>query len=145
MSGVDNIFNIPEQKTIPKIVRIAASTVIEIIEVKMEVLRWDKLLNLGLFPKEVYKKEVEAYKAKMCRYGVPLDCRSDYAKTDWQAWTTVMTEDSEYTETVYRKIYDYINETVDRAPVSDWYSAERGRQYVFQNRSVLGALFINIM
>lgn len=42
---------------------------------------WDKLLNLGLFPKEVYKKEVEAYKAKMCRYGVPLDCRSDYAKT----------------------------------------------------------------
>ena len=106
---------------------------------------WDKLLNLGLFPKEVYKKEVEAYKSKMCRYGVPLDCRSDYAKTDWQAWTTVMTEDSEYTETVYRKIYDYINETVDRAPVSDWYSAERGRQYVFQNRSVLGALFINIM
>ena len=93
---------------------------------------WDKLLNLGLFPKEVYKKEVEAYKAKMCRYGVPLDCRSDYAKTDWQAWTTVMTEDSEYTETVYRKIYDYINETVDRAPVSDWYSAERGRQYVFK-------------
>ena len=92
-----------------------------------------------------YTKEVEAYKAKMCRYGVPLDCRSDYAKTDWQAWTTVMTEDSEYTETVYRKIYDYINETVDRAPVSDWYSAERGRQYVFQNRSVLGALFINIM
>ncbi len=43
-----------------------------------------------------------------------------------------MTEDSEYTETVYRKIYDYINETVDRAPVSDWYSAERGRQYVFK-------------
>lgn len=114
------------------------------MEYKYNII-WDKLLNLGLFPKEVYKKEVEAYKAKMCRYGVPLDCRSDYAKTDWQAWTTVMTEDSEYTEMVYRKIYDYINETVDRAPVSDWYSAERGRQYVFQNRSVLGALFINIM
>lgn len=106
---------------------------------------WDKLLNLGLFPEEIYKKEVEAYKIKMCRYGVPLDCRSDYAKMDWQAWTTVMTDDSEYTQTVYRKIYDYINETVDRAPVSDWYSALRGRQYVFQNRSVLGALFVNIM
>ena len=42
MSGVDNIFNTPEQKTIPKIVRIAASTVIEIIEVKMEVLSFSK-------------------------------------------------------------------------------------------------------
>lgn len=106
---------------------------------------WDKLLKLDLFPKKVYQKEVAAYKTKMCRYGVPLDCRSDYAKMDWMAWTTVMTDDSEYTKTVYRKIYDYINETIDRAPVSDWYSALRGRQYVFQNRSVLGALFINIM
>ncbi len=45
MSGVDNIFNIPEQKTIPKIVRIAASTVIEIIEVKMEVLSFFKIFR----------------------------------------------------------------------------------------------------
>lgn len=106
---------------------------------------WDKLLSLGLFTDEVYKKEVEAYKIKMCKYGVPLDCRSDYAKLDWLAWTTVMTDDSEYTKKVYKKIYNYINETADRAPVGDWYNAESGRQYAFQNRSVLGALFINIM
>mgnify|MGYP000638794101 CR=1 FL=1 len=45
LSGVDNIFNIPEQKTIPKIVRIAASTVIEIIEVKTEVLSFSKFFR----------------------------------------------------------------------------------------------------
>lgn len=106
---------------------------------------WDKLLKLGLFPKEAYQKETELYKTKMCRYGVPLDCRSDYAKMDWLSWTTVLTDDNEYTKTVYKKIYDYINETADRAPAGDWYSALSGRQYVFQNRSVLGALFINIM
>ncbi len=87
------------------------------------------------------QKEVEAYKAKMCRYGVPLDCRSDYAKTDWQAWTTVMTEDSEYTETVYRKIYDYINETVDRAPVSDWYQ-RRARTAVCFSKSKCFGCFV---
>ena len=81
----------------------------------------------------------------MRRYGVPLDCRSDYAKLDWMAWTTIMTDDAEYTKDVYRRMYNYINETVDRVPVSDWFSADSGRQYVFQNRSVLGALFINIM
>lgn len=106
---------------------------------------WDRLLGLGLFPREVYQKEIEAYKMKMCKYGVPLDCRSNYAKLDWLAWTTVMIDDSQYTQTVYKKIYDYINETIDRAPVGDWYNVESGRQYAFQNRSVLGALFINIM
>ena len=106
---------------------------------------WDKYLGLGLFSDGIYKKEVEAYKKKMRRYGVPLDCRSDYAKLDWMAWTTIMTDDAEYTKDVYRRMYNYINETVDRVPVSDWFSADSGRQYVFQNRSVLGALFINIM
>lgn len=106
---------------------------------------WDRFLGLGLFAREVYQKEIEAYKMKMCKYGVPLDCRSNYAKLDWLAWTTAMIDDSQYTQTVYKKIYDYINETIDRAPVGDWYNVESGRQYAFQNRSVLGALFINIM
>lgn len=106
---------------------------------------WDKLLGLGLFKRETYKHEVEAYKNKMNRYGIPLDCREDYGKMDWMAWTTVMTDDKEYTDLVYKKIFDFISETPDRVPVTDYYYTTSGHMVNFQNRSVVGALLVNIM
>lgn len=109
-------------------------------------LVWDKILGLDLFPEHVYAHEIECYKSKISKYGLPLDCREDYTKADWLAWTTVMTDDKDYTKLIYEKIFDFLNETPDRVPVSDWYYATSGRQAGgFQNRTVLGALFINIM
>lgn len=106
---------------------------------------WDKLLGLGLFGDETYSHEIETYKTKIQKYGLPLDCRKDYGKLDWMAWTTVMTEDREYTDLIYKTIFDYISESPDRVPVSDFYYTTSGRVVNFQNRSVVGALFINIM
>ena len=56
-----------------------------------------------------------------------------------------MTEDREYTDLIYKTIFDYISESPDRVPVSDFYYTTSGRVVNFQNRSVVGALFINIM
>ncbi len=106
---------------------------------------WDKLLDLGLFDEEIYKREVENYKSKMNAYGVPIDNRADYTKLDWLSWTTVMTDDSEYTDFVYKIIMKFINETPDRVPFTDWYDTKTARQQSFQARSVVGALFINLL
>lgn len=106
---------------------------------------WDKLLELDLFDEEVYKKEIENYKSKMNTYGVPMDSRADYTKLDWLAWTTVMTDDKEYTKTVYKTIMKFINETPSRVPLTDWYDTKTARQQNFQARSVVGALFINLL
>ena len=106
---------------------------------------WDKLLGLNLFGEETYKHEVAMYKTKMCRYGLPLDCREDYGKMDWMAWTTVMTDDKEYRDLVYGRIFDFISETPDRVPVTDYYYVTSGRWVNFQNRSVMGALLINLL
>lgn len=106
---------------------------------------WDKLLGFGLFEKEVYEKEIALYKQKMNKYGVPLDCRASYSKIDWLMWTTVLSDDKEYFELAVDAVYNLINETEDRVPLNDWYDTLTAKQCEFQNRSVVGGVFINLL
>lgn len=106
---------------------------------------WDRLLGLNLFDPSVSEEEIRVYTAQMNRYGVPLDSRSDYTKLDWMAWTTVMTENQEYTDAVYTAISRMICESVDRVPITDWYYTLDGRHAGFQARSVLGGFYINLI
>lgn len=106
---------------------------------------WDRLLDLGLFDESVSLEEIQVYKKEINRYGVPLDSRCDYTKLDWMAWTTVMTDDREYLDMVYRSIALMITESLDRVPVTDWYFTISGRQRGFQARSVLGGFYINLL
>ena len=85
------------------------------------------------------------YKTKMNPYGIPLDCRDDYTKVDWLVWTTVMTNDKEYAESVFDSIINYANNTPDRAPMTDWYYTSMPRLRAFQNRTVVGGIFINLL
>ena len=106
---------------------------------------WDRLLGLGLFDESVSREEIEVYLEKMNRYGVPLDSRSDYTKTDWLAWTTVMADNPDYTEKVYEAIAAMICEAPERLPVTDWYYTSTAKWRGFQARSVVGGVFINLL
>ena len=106
---------------------------------------WDKLLDIHFFDEEIFKTEVQLYKSKMNIYGVPLDCREDYTKMDWLFWTTVMADDKEYTDMVIDSVYCFINDTTDRVPMTDWYYSSIPRMVSFQNRTVLGGIFIDLI
>lgn len=106
---------------------------------------WDKLLDIHVFGNDVFENEVRLYKEKLNAYGVPLDSRENYTKMDWLFWTTVMTQDKEYTDMIVDAVYRFICETPDRVPVTDWYYTNIPRMVSFQNRPVLGGIFVDIL
>lgn len=106
---------------------------------------WDNLLGYNLFSENVKKNEIKLYTEKMNRYGVPLDSRADYTKLDWLMWTTNICDDREYFDKVCHSIVNMINETTDRVPMTDLYFTTNGECKMFVGRSVVGAVFINLL
>ncbi len=106
---------------------------------------WDTLLDLNVFDKEIAKTEVEYYLTKVNEFGVPLDNRKDYTKTDWQMWSTVLTDNKEYRDAVIDAMCNMLNNTRDRVPFTDWCYTSSPYMAGFQNRTVQGGLFINLL
>lgn len=106
---------------------------------------WDKLWSTGIFPAHVMPAEVAYYLKKQNQYGLPLDCRKDYTKSDWIMWTAAMSPDKKTLGKFIEPLYDYVNETETRVPISDWYDTVTGRKTGFMARSVIGGHWMPVL
>lgn len=103
---------------------------------------WDHILGINLFPKSVATTEMAYYKTKMNRYGLPLDSRESYTKLDWTLWSAALTGQKADVVALADPVYDFLNDTPSRVPMTDWYRTINGTQVGFQARSVVGGVFI---
>lgn len=105
---------------------------------------WDKMWNLGLFT-DVIDKEVPYYLTKQNEFGLPLDSRKEYTKSDWIMWTAAMAPDMETFQKFVDPMYKYVNETKTRVPISDWYHTDSGLWVGFRARSVIGGHWMKVL
>lgn len=118
---------------------------------------WDKLFGLDIMPKSVLASEFASYKKRIHPYGMPLDNRKPYTKSDWLVWTATLAERKEDFEEFVAPLWLFFHLSPSRVPMTDWYytitacHSEWGKlehisaRKSFRNRTVQGGLFIKLL
>lgn len=108
-------------------------------------LVWDEILKLDLLPPEFYEEEIGSYMRRINRYGLPLDSRRPYTKSDWALWVATMSRTKEEFCRLVAPVAAYLRETPSRVPFSDWYDTLTGEYENFIARAVQGGLYMPML
>ncbi len=106
---------------------------------------WDKIFKTNIFPPSVIYSEFSSYRKHIRPFGLPLDERSDYTKSDWLVWCACMAYTKEEFEEFIEPLWKSYHYTSSRVPMTDWYFTSTSIQRGFQNRTVQGGLFIKLL
>ena len=106
---------------------------------------WDKIWDTNIFPNDAMKREFQSYAARQNKYGMPLDYRANFTKSDWYMWCAAMADSRKDLDMYVDHIYDYANETPSRGPLSDWYDTSTGERVHFIGRSVIGGHWMPVL
>ena len=119
---------------------------------------WDNYFGEEIFDKEVKRSEFLSYFDKFNQYGLPLDSRKGYSKSDWLLWCGSFAETNEEFDRFITPLWNAYNETSVNVPMTDWYYTETGdavefwweekkenRFFAFKHRAVQGGLFMKLL
>lgn len=106
---------------------------------------WDKVWQTGLFTQEFRDEELRHNRDHFETYGMPLDNRADYTKSDWMVWVASMASRKIDFMSFIAPLWKAYNESPSHVPMTDWYDTVSSREIGFQHRSVQGGLFMRLL
>ena len=106
---------------------------------------WDKIWGTGLFAPSVYYSEFCSNKKRFNAYGMPLDNRKTYTKSDWIMWTACLAPTDKEFEEYIEPMWNCYNQSPSRVPMTDWYDTVTSLMVGFRHRSVQGGMFIKML
>ncbi|EJF61169.1 hypothetical protein DICSQDRAFT_155261 [Dichomitus squalens LYAD-421 SS1] len=98
----------------------------------------DKLLGTNVFPQEIFDLQTQWYSSQAHDYGVPLDTRHTYTKSDWEIWTAGLVTSTEVRDLLISSVRKYAADGKNSHPLGDWYETADGSAEGFRARPVVG-------
>ncbi len=108
-------------------------------------LIWDRIFQTNYFTRDTLAEELKGYLSHINPYGMPLDNRAVYTKSDWLVWSASLMEEKEDFILMIEPLWKAYHESESRVPMTDWYDTRTAKQIGFQHRSVQGGLFIKLL
>ena len=108
-------------------------------------LVWDLLFDFHLFEADLYEAETQKYRRELDPYGIPIDNRKHFAKTDWMLWAACLDKTGENIDLFSIRICRFLRETEDKQCFSDWYDSVLAKGCGFCHRSVQGGLWMPVL
>ena len=108
-------------------------------------LVWDELFKFNLFDRRYFKGESEKYLAELTAYGVPLDYRKSFTKSDWMRWAACLDETGKNVGLFSERIMAYLAMTKDKNCFSDWIDTKEAKQSGFDHRTVQAGLWMPVL
>ena len=110
---------------------------------------WDKVWGTKIFSQKFMDGELKHNRTHFNKYGMPLDSRSDYTKSDWLVWTASMASTKKGFMSYIAPMWQAYNDSPSRMAMTDWYdtksSYQAAFQYGFKHRTVQGGLYMRVL
>ena len=103
----------------------------------------DRLLNTSLVPQKIYDQQSAFYPTIREKYGVPLDTRTKWTKSDWEMFSAAVAS-RETRDMFIDDLVQWVQETPTGLPFTDLYETSTGGfpgGIQFKARPVMGAMF----
>ncbi|KHJ32921.1 putative glutaminase a [Erysiphe necator] len=102
-----------------------------------------KMSRTAFIHERIYKRQSDWYHSVRQRYGLPLDSRHLYAKSDWEFFAVAVSS-RHVREEIVQSVALWVNETSTDLPLTDLYDTEGSGGYpgfLFKARPVVGGHF----
>jgi len=108
-------------------------------------LVWDVVFSSHLFSQTIIDAELKWYKKKIGPFGLPLDSRAHYTKSDWEIWTSTLDPTHNLTDQLSKKIARFLEKSPIKWPFGDWYYTILPIAIMFRHRTVQGGIWMPIL